>query len=74
MFGLKLKSLARAWECYLLVPITSLFFHGFATRAEERETKIKVQPQLYSHHLAKDHFSSARIKQDRYSLGNVCAS
>lgn len=42
--------------------------------AEEQETNIKVQPQLYSHHSAKDDLSFAGTKQDLYSLGNVSAS
>lgn len=42
--------------------------------AEEQETNIKVQPQLYSHHSAEDDLSFAGTKQDLYSLGNVSAS
>lgn len=42
--------------------------------AEEQETNIKVQPQLYSHHSAKDDLSFSGTKQDLYSLGNVSAS
>lgn len=51
--------------------IASLFSHGFAMRAEEQKTNVKVHLQLYSHLLAKDDLSFAGIKQNFYSPGNV---
>jgi len=73
MFCLKLKSLVRPWECSLFVHVASLFSHGFVMRAEEQETNMKVQPQLYSHRSPKNNLSFARIKRDLCSRRNVGA-